>query len=256
MDQLDSVLSQMRDGYSPDHGARRRVRSALATSLAVGVVLGTANVKATAAAVGSSVGAKSISLGKLIFWGKVAVGLGATATVTVAGVHAARSIDRTPESKAVATHSQPAPSVRLQPAELSNQSLIQEQVTLDAPSTFERVTSKGRLTPMVDRKQNGSTRAKSQSVSHPASSTVDEFRLLREASQDLRAGHVAEAQHKLDEHGRRFPSTSLSDERRGLSLLVSCSTGTTKRNRAEAERFVAAAPASPLADSVKRRCLP
>src|SRR5512145_1627333 len=82
MNQLDSVLSQLRNGYSPDGAARRRVRSALTTSLAVGAVLGTANLKATAAAIGSTAGAKSVSLGKLLFFGKVVVGLGATATAT------------------------------------------------------------------------------------------------------------------------------------------------------------------------------
>lgn len=257
MNQLDSVLSQLRNGYSPDGAARRRVRSALTTSLAVGAVLGTANLKATAAAIGSTAGAKSVSLGKLLFFGKVVVGLGATATATVAGVHAVRGFDQTHELRDVTPHT-PASSSSVEQGQASIPKVpVSEAATVGlATIPTETVVPKQPVaTELGARKREGTARPKNRESLRPASSSVDEFRLLREASQDLRGGRVADAQRKLEEHGRRFPTTSLGDERRGLSLLVSCSAGSTKQNRADAAHFVELAPTSPLADSVRRRCI-
>ncbi|HMA92370.1 MAG TPA: hypothetical protein VKP30_06770 [Polyangiaceae bacterium] len=258
MDQLDSVLSQLRNGYSPDGAARRRVRSALTTSLAVGAVLGTANLKATAAAIGSTAGAKSVSLGKLLFFGKVVVGLGATATATVAGVQAVRSFDQAHESRVVTPHTPALSSSRGEHGQASIPRVpVSEAATVGlASAPTETMVPKQPVAPELgERKREGTARPKNRESLRPASSSVDEFRLLREASQDLRGGRVADAQRKLEEHSRRFPTTSLGDERRGLSLVASCSAGSTKQNRAEAAHFVEVAPSSPLADSVRRRCI-
>jgi hypothetical protein len=89
----------------------------------------------------------------------------------------------------------------------------------------------------------------------PPSSMLEELSLLRKASQALRAGHVDEARRALGEHERRFPNTALGHERRGLTLLVGCSGGASAAERAQAEQFVAATPRSPLAESIKKRCL-
>jgi hypothetical protein len=66
---------------------------------------------------------------------------------------------------------------------------------------------------------------------------------------------MGDAEKALAEHKRRFPDTVFGAEERGLSLLVSCSNGLNATNRAAAERFVQAAPTSPLSEPIKKQCL-
>jgi TolA-binding protein len=87
------------------------------------------------------------------------------------------------------------------------------------------------------------------------STLLEELALIRGASQALRAGEPARARALLAEHRERFPKSVLATERRGLSLLTTCSEGTSASTRAAAKQFLKAAPNSPLAVHVKKECL-
>jgi hypothetical protein len=81
--------------------------------------------------------------------------------------------------------------------------------------------------------------------------------LLSRATSALRAGRAAEALKALDEHRRKFPNGTLSEERRAARAQALCSLGRIDEGRAElsllAPRSPAAARASQVCDAMAAR---
>ena len=96
------------------------------------------------------------------------------------------------------------------------------------------------------------------SVERPPSPTLDsldpELTLLRQAQEDLRAGVPAQALRRLDEYDRRFGKGTLNEERRAIGAIALCQTHPGPAAQAQAERFLRAAPQSPLAGRVRSAC--
>jgi len=88
----------------------------------------------------------------------------------------------------------------------------------------------------------------------PASSLAEEIRLLRAASDASRASNHAGALALLEEHERRFPRGFLADERRVQKVLVLCDLDREGQARAEARRFTADRPTSPLNTRLSSSC--
>jgi len=96
--------------------------------------------------------------------------------------------------------------------------------------------------------------ASSPSSLPTVSPVAEETRLLRAASEALRADDPARALALLDEHGRRFPRGALAEERSVERVSALCKLGRVDEAHTEAERFLIATPDSPLAASVRASC--
>jgi len=80
---------------------------------------------------------------------------------------------------------------------------------------------------------------------------AQEVALLSRATSDLRAGRAAEALKALDEHRRKFPNGTLSEERRAARAQALCSLGRIDEGRTELSLL---APRSPAAARARQVC--
>jgi hypothetical protein len=95
----------------------------------------------------------------------------------------------------------------------------------------------------------------SVAVPEPFDGTVGaETRVLRRADEALRSGNPSLALSLLDEHARSFPQGVLSEERSAERVTTLCALGRTDEARAEARRFLATTPDSPLANEIRGSC--
>jgi hypothetical protein len=96
------------------------------------------------------------------------------------------------------------------------------------------------------------------SVERPPSPTLDsldpELTVLRQAQEDLRSGLPAQALRRLAEYDRRFGKGTLNEERRAIGAIALCQAHPGPAAQAQAERFLRAAPQSPLAGRVRSAC--
>jgi hypothetical protein len=83
-----------------------------------------------------------------------------------------------------------------------------------------------------------------------------EARALGEAQRALDQGHPARALRLLEMQRRTFAGGALGEERSAARVLALCALGRTEEGRAEAARFLAAAPRSLLAPRVRAACAP
>jgi hypothetical protein len=82
----------------------------------------------------------------------------------------------------------------------------------------------------------------------------EETDLLVRAQRELGGGRPDGALALLDEHERRFPQGSLAQERAAARVLSLCRAGRALEARAHAQRFLEAAPRSPVAPRIRRSC--
>jgi len=83
-----------------------------------------------------------------------------------------------------------------------------------------------------------------------------ELRTLREARDDLRAGHPTSAYRRLEDFNRQNPGGMLAQERSALSAIALCQAEPGREARARAAEFLRRLPESPLAARVKSACEP
>ncbi len=81
-----------------------------------------------------------------------------------------------------------------------------------------------------------------------------EIAVLREAQQALRAGDPARAKAELDAFDAAHPGGALGEERSAARLMARCASEPSPAARAEADRFLAMHPTSPLAPRVRASC--
>lgn len=87
-----------------------------------------------------------------------------------------------------------------------------------------------------------------------ASSLQEEVRLVRGADAALTEHASAKALSLLVEHERRFPQGTLASERAMLVVLALCAEGRNGEAAAQADRFKARYPHSPLQDRLDHSC--
>lgn len=264
---IDSVLNVMRQEHAPSAGDQARVRSAIAAALVVG---GAAHVGATA-------GVKGLSAFKGATWAvpvwiKGTVGMGAAIAAVGGGVYGMReyAATQTRGSNVAALEAQSG-------AHTSTKAAPQEDPQLevrppnDAPGAMplpETVTLNGDRdgsltelrTPRAESAKPLSARTTTPKMAAPASvghttTSLDELRLLGEASKALREGRTEQARSVLSEHERRYSNTALAPERAGLDLLARCTDSPAAEVRRAALDFLRRSPNSPLAGNIRRKCL-
>jgi hypothetical protein len=81
-----------------------------------------------------------------------------------------------------------------------------------------------------------------------------ELDLIRSATSALRDGDGRAAMRLLDRHAQLYADGMLEQERQGLRVLALCALGETRQALRERERFLRAAPHSPLAGRVQAAC--
>ena len=96
--------------------------------------------------------------------------------------------------------------------------------------------------------------ASAPAPSRALNSLDPELTLLRQAQEDLRAGLPAQALRRLAEYDRRFGKGTLNEERRAVGAIALCQAHPGPAAQSQAERFLRAAPQSPLAGRVRSAC--
>lgn len=85
-------------------------------------------------------------------------------------------------------------------------------------------------------------------------SDADELHLIGRAASLLRDGEPEQALELLQEHGRKFPTSQLKLERRGLSVLARCDAGQIEQGRRERDEFLRDAGKAPISARVRKAC--
>lgn len=219
-------------------------RRALVARLGVATVLGTAGVAKSTSAAAAATGTSAAKLSGII---ASLVIVGAVATGVVVMKQAA------PHAPLVAASAAPGLVERATPAPVGSADDI-------AGETPKGPDDQAVPEPRVDRaKGAGAVPASGSATSagsrpRPSSALGDEVDLIRAAQDQLHAGNAGAALETLAEHARRFPSGALREERQASRILALCQLGNVAAARAEADRFVAEAPGSPLVDRVRGAC--
>ena len=118
---------------------------------------------------------------------------------------------------------------------------------LPAPSQVAAPATSG---PTVEAPQ-AAAESVASSATRPQDRLAQEVALLSRATSDLRAGRAAEALKALDEHRRKFPNGTLSEERRAARAQALCSLGRIAEGRTELSLL---APRSPAAARARQVC--
>jgi hypothetical protein len=239
MDQLDQALSALRREYEPDAEARGRVRMLV---LAQAGVLGAASAGATG--LGPTAGGAKTALGWKLAGGSFSALKGTALAVLVGGgvlvssTEQPKNVSRAVEVPLAEPSGSVVPSPRAEAPSVRTSADIEPAVSLPVlnPPSEALKSSKS-----VEAKKRGAT--------------VDELRLLTEASQAFRSGNLDLAERTLARHRKTYPESTLLRERQGLLLSIRCARGVTPEVRELAEHFVRHDKASPIDESVKNKCL-
>ncbi len=79
---------------------------------------------------------------------------------------------------------------------------------------------------------------------------AEELALLGRATQELHLGHAGKALKALEEHQRRFPNGTLSEERRAAKAQALCAIGRVREGRVEQAKLEPQSPAAARAREV------
>ncbi len=273
MKNLDEALAQLREEYSPDSGAKDRVKASLAGLIAAsqtgmesspetlpnantpaGAESGIGTGAAEATRIGSTLGVKALKLGALLGLGTtlavVGVKLWSSGEDTTANSQQAQTLT-TPEQPLAAPLPQ-VPPAEAAPAEDKASTAHDGAEAAAAAALPERSFAKPPSGKAVKSRRRQTT-AKSTDSTGKTPEMLAEIRLLRAASNAVRSGKQDEARHLLAQHRRQYPNSQLGAERRGLSLLLDCTSSS--QGRARARRFLADHPRSPVAEKIRKQCL-
>lgn len=280
-----ALIDDAKGGDEPSGAARARIRAKLLTQVGAGVATGAAVGSATAA----GAAAKTVLPTGLLV--KVLGVLGVAGAIAVGTLVARRGSE--PEQAAVsivataspssAAREEPPPTVKSVEAralELSHDGAASGpkprspegpnhdgaesgpkprspswpiSTTPAAPGPSTMRTSPSASAAHVAPPREASSAA---SVSTPAAggSLEAEMELLRKAQAELREGRPESALAALDAHGAEFKDGVLREERLAAHILALCNLGRTSEARAEAQRFLAASPRSPMAERIRNSC--
>jgi hypothetical protein len=222
-----ALIAAARDGAEPTKVQRARVRRGLDAKIAAGVA---APVLATSA-----------GLATLL---KVGAGLAVAAALGGGAIYLAGP---RPSDPAATSKARPGRAQR-QPASAPATASAIVPARVPAPP----VTAGSEMRPPPAR---GLARRRE---ANPARTTpVDlagELGILKQVSAATRRGDVARADALLLTYDERYPSGELAQERAAAGVLAHCAAGRTQLARAEARRFLASWPRSPLVVRIQSSC--
>jgi len=231
------------DGPSAERRARvkRRLVAALATAGAgIGGVAPAAAASAHAGAAGVALGTAgskgALTLGSVAVWLAAGAGLGTLVSTPALVMRLKEAAERpAPAAATLSPRDKPAeePALPRAPEPEGLPAVAAEPV----PEPAARTRTASPATPAV-----------------AAAPLAEETRVLESAQRALASGHAAEALALLDEHGARFPSGALSEERGAARILALCALGRADEARRSATAFVATSPKSPLVPRLRGSC--
>lgn len=227
------IMEAARGAYAPSAADRVRNRRSLALRVATATAA-TASVSwwsSIASALGSKAG---------IFGVVACLGLGAAGSVSYWQL---RSAPRTPRA-AMASASVASADVR------HAEPLVLPEVAAPTPSA-PAAEARSALLPA------NTARATKIKPAPPLESGPDvegEIALLSQAQRALSAGEPKRALQFLDEHARRFPRGTLTEERVAARIIALCKLGHVTRARSEGAAFLRRLPDSPLSERVRAAC--
>ena len=224
---MRGVIDAARSGHEPNEMARARVRRGVELKLAAGVALAVGPASSAVAGV-LKVTAAVVTVGAVV-----------TTGVYMAPRYLAKHAPARPPATHVATHA--APVAPAPPPELDVPAPVvapaprahvkhRAPVAAPAPAPVETVSSSG------------------------SSGLKEETALLGAANAALARNDVKRALSLLDDYDRRSGSALLSEERAVTGILAQCAAGHVDAARAEARRFHARWPRSPLGARVDGAC--
>jgi hypothetical protein len=232
------LLCAARAGHAPPREARERVRARVLARVGAGVAVGSATALGT-----SSTAAKTaLSVG---LFAKCAAVVGALGVVALVAVEA-RPLDHDAPPGAA-----PAASVAAAPSpELPDPPVKPMESASAGPADASPVVT---ATPSAARSPSLPAASRDQQERPPPGSSLEaETALLEKALGELRAGHPEQALAAFDDAAQK--GGVLHEEQRAGRIFALCAAGRTSEAKAEAARFLAESPRSPLAARVRSSC--
>jgi hypothetical protein len=240
-----ALLDLSRDADEPSAEDRRRVKRALAASLAGGALLAAPSAAAAPAATG--VGAQvtsGVGLGAISTWLGVGLVTGLATSGAIAFVPAAPQ--KSPDPVAVR-----APSGALVAPSAATTRMDEKTMPSEADTEVREAGSAEptRLTPAPSSGGRGAGRP-----SAPTASIASETGLIVAAHAALGRGDARGALELLDQHEREFPEGALTEERLASKVFALCGLGRRGEAAQAAMMLLRRAPASPLRARVLDSC--
>jgi hypothetical protein len=261
-----ALIEAARAAEDPSAHDRVRVRKALMMRVA-GVTAATALGSSTAAGTAAAGGAVAGSAAGLAGLGSVGKTLIVIALVVAGGGGALVATGHAPWSSHRArgqpVETRPPTGVELAAPNGSGTAGAQiPDRTADAPTADQPVreplepkapapapSATGSISPAAS---NATPQAAGSVVRGPEIEA--ELKLLGEAQAALGAGRPERALEILEQHESTFEAGALREERTAARIFALCDLGKVEQARAEAARFLAEAPGSPLAARVRAAC--
>jgi hypothetical protein len=241
-----SLVEAASGGDEPTAENRARVRAAIAATLVAAAAASGATTMAAAKGSAAAAGAAGSAIP-----GSVATALVSLALVSALGVGTAMYVrSSTPANKTVPSMATRAVALatRAPPHSPARAATISAPAEA-APLPAERAVGEKRLP--VSTPPSAAVPARTR-VS--GTSVEAEMLLIGQAREALQSGHAAHALVVLYEHGHRFPSGALGEERDAMRVTSLCALGRVAEASAAASQFLRAFPDSPHAGRVRASC--
>jgi hypothetical protein len=229
-----ALLSAAQAGDEPTDGDRVRVQRALSASIAAGTTL--AAPAAAAATGGTSAVAGGVGVAKIAAWMGVGLIAGLVSGGAVIAVQELREPSRSAAPPAAAPR--PAHVVAIAAAPAAPAPDDEPVPTVEAP----------RATPAP------SARIAARATTPVVGSIAAETALLEAARTALGRGDARAALDDLNEHEKRFPEGTLTEERLASKVFALCALGRKAEASDAAAALLRRAPSSPLRARVLDSC--
>jgi len=273
-----AILLAGRDGDEPSPADRARLRRSLAAAIGAGELTGTGaegTAEAAAVKLGAAAGAAKVTsltkLGALISLGgatwawKGALALLAAGAVTAGVIAGPAMMHVEGPTPAASIALPPAPPAPLEPKVTPIGPADPPVEPAPAPpAPPQQTTPPAPMAPSNAPESAPSDAPESAPADAPesapsnapesADTLLAETRRLRAAHGALQGGDPARALALLSEPSASTEGQSLQEERAAARVLALCELGRGEEARAEAARFLAQNPGSPLADRVRNAC--
>ena len=288
--QAEALLEISRGGDDPTGRDRTRVRKALAGRIALGVAAGAAVATISKTAATATTSVATATTATVATAASAGVGAGAAAGVGISGLaaklllsaalvgavgagtvtytqHRAQetrassqvaSLEATKQSTASPLAQRPPSRVEAPVTELTAEVAppvppvpIEALPAAHAPTPRIASPIVAPSTPVIDAPVTSPAPVEAPPK---ASSLAEEIALLQDAHAALQSESAARALGILDEHARRFPRGTLTEEREASRVSALCKLGRPDEARTQAADFLRDHPRSPQAAAVRASC--
>lgn len=249
---IDAARSE--PGLWPEEHARYRARlvKRLGSGLAAGAVIESIAPPSSSAALASS--KTAFSVGKVAVFAKIIAGVSVVAIAV--GVYSVERANSRPTTAVTTSTKGVAPANRAESAPRGPSAAVGPSAdrTLEPPAASVGSTSPADESEVARTPLRPSTASAPSSSSKSSSTFTADVNLLRNVHQAIAEGRAAQALALLDVRRTQAPEGAFAPERAAARVVALCRLGRTAEARAEAERFLASYPRSPLGERVRHTC--